>query len=220
MSLRPRGNQLWKKHVELYTDVFRKALTKLSTLPKHGKNENSISRQLNELVRIECFERGKEISYPICEVPITPEINDEDVDELLKSGRPDFSCRLKDPYAGSYRKSELDLHVECKCLGTPKRKDWVFNENYVNYGIVRFDQDDKRYGEYVSHGLMIGYVLSMSPDKICEEICEELKKVRPKFPPVCVLPTDEPLTEGEQIIFREVILPEKFTIIHLWVAML
>lgn len=218
MSLRPRGNQLWKKHVELYTDIFRQALIALSTLQKYEKNEPAISRKLKYLLEKECFKRGKEIAYPICEVPIMPEIEDDD--EFKKSGRPDFSCRLKDHYASSYRNSELDFHVECKCLGTPKRKDWVFNENYVNHGILRFDQADKRYGENVSHGLMIGYVLSMSPDEICNEVCETLKIMRPKFPPVCILPTEKPLNEGEQIIFREVVLPERFTIIHLWVTML
>jgi hypothetical protein len=217
MSLRPRGNLLWKKHVELYTDIFRQALIALSMLPKHGKKEPSISRQLNDLVRMECFKRGKEISYPICEVPIIQEIEDGDIDELKKSGRPDFTCRLKNQAAASYRKSELDFHIECKCLGHPKRNNWVFNKNYVNHGILRFDQEDKIYGKNVSHGMMIGYILSMNPDEICTEVCEELKRVRPNFPPVSISVTTRPLSEAVQTLCREVIKPEEFTIFHLWV---
>ncbi|MDR0609895.1 MAG: hypothetical protein LBG58_07285 [Planctomycetaceae bacterium] len=222
MSLRPRGNNLWKRHVELYTDIFRQALIVLSTLQEYGEKEISISRQLNDLVQNACFDRGKEITFPICEVPIISktENNTENksVDEWQMSGRPDFTCRLKNQYASSYSESELDFHVECKCLGTPISSSWIYNRNYVNHGIMRFDQGDKRYGENVSNGMMIGYILSMKPDDICKEVNSELIEKRHNFEPICISSRSS-LYEASQRLSRTIVLPSDFTLFHIWVVL-
>ena len=218
MVSRPSGNQLWRKHVEIYTEVFRQALIALTAIEPIGENELDISRQLYKLVRHECFKRSPELLYPICETPIISE-SDDNEHGWKKSGRPDFSCRLKNSHALSYTESERDFHVECKCLGFPKTASWIYNKNYVNDGIVRFDQDDKRYGENVSEGIMIGYVLSMSPEDICVEVNAELIKTKRKYPPVCFATSTTALKETTQQLTRVIIKPVDFTLIHLWIVL-
>lgn len=218
MSLRPRGNQLWKKHVEMYVEVFRQALIALSKIKQAGKSEPAISCRLNKLVRRKCFESGKELVFPIYEVPIFADLSDDD-SKLKEAGRPDFTCRLKDKTATSCSNSELDFHIECKCLGRPKSSSWIFNENYVNHGIMRFDQDDKRYGENVPNGMMIGYILSMCTDDICKEVNEELKKTKRKYSSLCFQSSSGLLKETSQQLVREIVSPANFAILHLWIVL-
>ena len=218
MSLRPSGNQLWKKHVQIYTAIFRQALLALSKIQTLiNENEQTISLRLSELVQQKCFEYDKDLAYPIYEPLIMTKMGKKNK-QRLQSGRPDFSCRLKNRYAQSYAESELDFHIECKCLGIPSNPSWIFNKNYVNKGIMRFDLKDKRYGENVSDGMMIGYVTSMSPDDICKEINAELIQTGRNFPPISFPPSPVLLRETTQQIKRIVIAPSDFTLIHLWVV--
>ncbi|GHT30202.1 hypothetical protein FACS18942_11150 [Planctomycetales bacterium] len=217
MPLRPRGNRLWEKHVQIYCQVFRQALIALSKKSKLGKDELILSRQLYDLVRRECYNYSSEIAYPICEVPIVPEIESNDSIKLKKSGRPDFSCRFKNTTATFYKESERDFHIECKCLGTPNSKSWIFNKNYVNHGIIRFDQRASCYGEDVSYGMMIGYMLSMTLDDICAEVNAELKKNKPFFPAISFTLPITPLFESRQALKRTFIKPTEFTLFHFWV---
>jgi len=219
MSLLPRGKQIWKKHVEIYTDIFRQALLALSEMPSLiGKNETTISRRLNDLVQQKCFAYDRDLAYPICETPIVPEETEEEY-RYQETGCPDFSCRLKNPHASSCRESEFDFHIECKCLGSPTSSSWILNKNYVNHGIMRFDLKDKRYGENVPDGMMIGYVISMNAEDICKEVNAELVKTKRKFTPISFSPSSDLLKETTQQIKRIVITPPDFTLIHLWIIL-
>ena len=213
MRLRPSRAEMWKRHVENYTEVFRQALLSLLGEKQIDKNEIAISRRLNYLVQKKCFEFNKDLIFPIFDTSIISESDNEN-DDQKKSGRPDFSCRLKNHHATSHEESEIDFHVECKCLGFSKNSSWIYNENYVNHGIMRFDHEDKRYGENTSDGLMVGYVLSMSPEDICREVNVKLAKVQHNWPPIVFPLSSEFLKETSQKLKRTVIHPVDFTLTH------
>jgi len=216
MNLRPTGYRLWKKHVEIYTEVFRRALVELSKLPAINGNEIAISIQLNELLQQTCFEIDEELVFPKYNLPIPPTVKGK-YNMSSKTGQPDFTCCLKNPHAQSHRESELNFHIECKCLGTPQSPTWNFNKNYVEHGIMRFDQENKRYGEHVTDGMMIGYILSMCPEDICKEVNVELTKI--KYSPISFPNSHERLQETTQRLTRKIINPADFTLIHIWVVL-
>ena len=218
MPLRPSGKKIWEKHVKDYTEIFRRALIALSSLPKIDASEVAISTQLNTLLQKECFKYNRELPYPKYNLPIPPKAKGKNsVQE--KTGQPDFTCCFKDGYAEAYDKSEFNFHIECKCLGLPNRSNWVFNKNYVNEGIMRFDHKDKCYGENAADGMMVGYIISMNTENICKEVNAELAKIKRNFSPICFVPSSELLKETTQQLKRVVIAPSDFTLTHLWIVL-
>ncbi len=165
--LAPFGT-LWKRHILLYSEIFSEALHQMSGYTSISGDEDAVSEILCSTLHRVCFNLGKdrnqELQTPYWETPIQPVTSDE-----LKGGkkrkRPDFTCKCINPWAGSHERYEISLHVECKLLGYPTSATWILNENYLKNGIKRFDSKTHEYGKRADSGMMIGYIISMTPDK-------------------------------------------------------
>ncbi len=211
---------LWNRHVMIYSEVFSAALQKLSESASISGDEDAISERLCSILNRVCFNFGKsrnlELQTPYWEAPIQPVIEDE-----LKGGkikyRPDFTCKCTNRWAASSEKREISLHVECKRLGYPTSATWILNENYVKKGIKRFDSKIHEYGKRADSGMMLGYIISMTPQEIESEVNDYQKKHAPKHPKIRFVFDTATLFKTRQNIKRKHVLPTQFELIHLWV---
>lgn len=217
----PSFSDLWKQHETLYADVFSVAIAQLLKKTCLLDDENKISEQLCPVLSDVCFKESKkqncEIRTPDYEKPIQPVSDNE-----LKGGgnigkRPDFTCKCYNPFASCAEDYEIALHVECKLLGNPTSKTWKLNENYVARGIKRFDSKTHEYGKRAYSGMMIGYIISMGPEQIVNEVNKYQKKQLPHNPALSFRFDNPPLFKEKQKLNRKDVKPENFRLIHLWV---
>lgn len=211
---------LWNRHILLYSEVFSTALQELSELASISGDEDAISEILCSILNRVCFNFGKsrnqELQTPYWETPIQPVTGDE-----LKGGkikkRPDFTCKCINPWAASPEKYEISLHVECKLLGYPTSATWILNKNYVKNGIKRFDSKIHEYGKRADSGMMIGYIISMTPQEIESEVNDYQKKHVPEYPEIKFFFDTTTLFKTRQDIKRKNVMPDRFELIHFWV---
>jgi len=211
---------LWRRHENLYCEVFSVALLELSRKACISGDEDAISEMLCAILNRTCFEfaksKGIDVRTPIWEGPVQP-VSDEELKGGKIRKRPDFTCRCSNPFAVSSDEHEIPLHVECKCLGNPTSKSWNLNENYINNGIKRFDSVTHEYGKRSSSGIMIGYIISMKPSDILQEVNAHQKKLLPDHPSISFDFSSPPLFQTEQKIDRKNLLPKRFQLTHLWI---
>jgi len=222
MARRPLSSfiTLWNRHILLYLEVFSTALRELSESASVSGDEDAISEILCSILNRVCFKLGKsrnqELQSPYWETPIQPVTGDE-----LKGGkikkRPDFTCKLINPWAVSPEKYEISLHIECKLLGNPTSATWILNKNYVINGIKRFDSKIHKYGKRADSGVMIGYIIGMTPEDIESEVNDYQKKHAPEYTDIKFVFDTTSLFKTRQNIKRRNVLPARFELIHLWV---
>jgi len=211
---------LWNRHVVLYSEVFSAALQELSESSSISGDEDAISEILCSILSRVCFRLGKsrnqDLQTPYWEAPIQPVTGNE-----LKGGkirkRPDFTCKCINPWAVSHEKYEVSLHVECKLLGRPTSATWILNENYVKNGIKRFDSKIHEYGKRAYTGMMIGYIIGMTPEEIESEVNVYQKKHIPEHTQIKFLFDMMTLFKTSQYIKRKNVMPARFELFHLWV---
>ncbi len=211
--------QLWKRHELLYSEVFSAALLNLSQMNSVAGNEDAISEILNVLLTQVCFNisklRDMEVQTPSWEAQMPPVSFDE-----LKGGKtkkPDFTCKIVNPRAKSPEQHEMSLHVECKLLGNPTSSKWILNENYVQHGIKRFDSKIHQYGKRANSGIMIGYIISMTPKEIEAEVNGYQKKHLQKSVKIQFTFENTIPFHSRQVITRANVEPINFELIHLWI---
>jgi hypothetical protein len=211
---------LWQRHESLYLKVFSIALLELSREDYVSSDEDAISERLCLGLNQVCYEFAKsknvDVRTPIWEGPIQPIAKHE-----IKGGkirkRPDFTCKCSNPLAISAEEHEIPLHVECKCLGNPTSASWNLNENYIKNGIKRFDCSTHEYGKRAPSGIMIGYIISMSPKDILQEVNVHQKRLLPDYPYITFDFNSTPLFQTRQKIKRKYVLPKNFELRHLWI---
>ena len=141
-------------------------------------------------------------------------------DELTggkKIKRPDFTCSKINPFADTSECHEIPLHVECKLLGNPTSSSWILNENYVCDGIKRYDCRVHEYGKRASSGMMIGYIISMTPRNIQEEVNGFRERYIPSAEVLSFGFGDGVVHNTEHKIERQEVSPNAFKLTHLWV---
>jgi len=216
----PSFVELWNKHVLLYSEVFSIALQELSESDSIAGDEDAISERLCLLLNWTCYDiyksRNQELSTPCWETPNKPVNKNE-----LKGGkirkRPDFSCKIINPMAVSVEEYEISFHVECKLLGDPTSKTWILNRNYVTNGIKRFDSMEHEYGKRAPSGMMIGYIISMLPEKIETDVNEYQSRYLPAYSKIHFAFNTASLFKTKQDITRKNVMPQKFELLHFWV---
>ena len=169
---------LWVKHENLYCSIFYKALQQLEIDVEQHK-EDLISEKLSIELRTVCFNHSYEVRTPEWEKPIQP-VNHQDEKGGKINKRPDFTCTLVNSHSDSIEMYEIPLHVECKLLGASKGS-WNLNKNYINNGLLRFDNASHEYGKRAPSGLMIGYLIDMERDKILEAVNNYIPQKYPKL---------------------------------------
>jgi hypothetical protein len=216
----PSFSTLWQKHESLYVGVFIMALRRLSEDGCDATREDDISEELCPLLSDICFEEGVkcngEIRTPDWDKPIQP-VNRNELKGGKAKKRPDFTCKLVSTLADRSDDHEIPFHVECKLLGVPTSRRWILNKNYVTEGIRRFDSKSHEYGKRAFSGLMIGYVMSMTPDQILEEVNSYQRKHCSANPAVEFESTIEAVRQYGQKLKRKNLVPREFRLIHLWV---
>lgn len=216
----PSFSVLWNRHEDLYIEIFILTLQRLASAPCDISHEDKISEFLCPILNKVCFEEGRnrncEIRTPDWEKPIQPLIDSE-----LKGGRirkrPDFTCNFTNPLAHDAVEHEIPLHIECKRLGTATSGGWKLNENYVNNGIKRFDSSEHEYGKRAPSGIMIGYIISMSPEQILNAVNDYEKKHCTDCPTIEYEFMKNTVRQYRQELIRKNLQPEIFKLIHLWI---
>jgi len=113
-------------------------------------------------------------SPPVYEC-INQPLEDEEHLDVSRKKRPDFQWGYINHLEPDPRKSAKHYYIECKRLGTPIRNDWVFNQNYISNGVLRFAKQEWKYGRASSSGTMIGYIQSMEAKNILTEVNKEAR---------------------------------------------
>jgi hypothetical protein len=169
-----QSRKVWSTHFNLYKDVFCYSLDVLDVSIISKKiEEDDISAVLLGVLQETCKkwskERRSEIPAPLAQLP------QQDPDKAQIKGlnalpQPDFTCPKFDMEMGE----SIFLDIECKLLGEPTSPTWILNRNYVKHGVDRFDCIKHEYGKHAPSGMMIGYMVSMTPKTILGEVNEQL----------------------------------------------
>jgi len=134
-----------------------------------------------------------------------------------KRKRPDFTCNILDRYAVCTEEFEIMFHIECKCLGALRSPSWNFNQNYVEKGIKRFDCTAHEYGKRAVSGMMVGYIISMAPAEILDEVNSYQTRHCSHNPAIECELVEEKVGQYRQQLTRKNTQPEVFKLTHLWV---
>lgn len=216
----PAFTVLWQRHESIYCDVFYSALVLFLKDKKLTGDEDALSERLCPYLTKVCYEKSKdegvEIPTPDWEKPKQP-VNEDELTGGKVRKRPDFTCKLSNPTASSEEEFEICLHVECKCLGYPTSNSWILNKNYVTNGIKRFDSESHEYGKRAPSGIMIGYIITMEPGQILQQVNRYQKQYLPQNKPILFTFGHNNLHKANQHLNRQIIKPKEFKIIHLWV---
>ncbi|MEI7900945.1 MAG: hypothetical protein WCK89_11895 [bacterium] len=169
---------LWGQGEERVLDLCARSLRKLRDCPNvRQATEPEINRKLflcmaqtnRDLITV-----GKGFDHlPQPEAANLPDSNDERRADWERK-IPDFQWQIIDHLAPAVD-SVRCYAIECKRLGTPPRRDWILNEEYVTNGMCRFANESHRYGNRCRSGAMIGYMQSMSFHSILSEVNEHAR---------------------------------------------
>ncbi len=210
--------KVWQRHVSLYRNLFERSLLMLSQRKRLTGKEDDVSIILWGYLEGTCKryarDKNQEIACPKFQVPVQSiSMAKRTSANALK--KPDFTCFKYNPLTAS----EVALHIECKLLGKPKPSSpsWKFNENYVTKGIKRFDSHTHQYGINVTCGMMIGYIISMTPKKIEAEVNDYQKKHLSNNTKIKFSFNTTPLFQTRQDIKRKYVKSDQFELIHFWV---
>jgi hypothetical protein len=165
---------LWGIHVARCRALVRRALELLAAdqLPP-VVNEVALNRLLYWCILTAQRELGALGDAP--PAPVIPEghnapaASDEERTER-ENKIPDFQWGLTDDQAIDVRESAKHFVVECKRVITPQRQDWIYTEQYVTAGVMRFVTRTHGYGMGVRDGAMVGYVQVLGFDHALNEI--------------------------------------------------
>ena len=210
---------LWGRHERLYRGIFVEALIRLAAEPCISGDENSVSKHLFTIVVTVCREiantEDREI-HPPAPDGLNPPVDAKETQEDYTRKRPDFACNCVNRRAKSNADYVIPFHVECKLLGEPTSPTWKLNTNYVTHGIARFDLESHRYGNRASSGIMIGYIISMTPEEIQTQVNSCVEEKLPGVP-LLVFASSDVLSQSQHCFARRHVMPTPFTLIHLWV---
>ncbi|HKQ06806.1 MAG TPA: hypothetical protein VJ464_16850 [Blastocatellia bacterium] len=178
----PRLSQLdiWRNHESRVLRILFEALRILQK-KKLPLSETRLNRDLYFCL-LEANRKLWEAGVGGFDHPPTPEgKNPPDPDDDYEARRekmiPDFYWSFIDYLVTDPKRSGRFFFIECKRLGKPKRTDWIFNENYINHGVLRFVTEEHAYAQGEISSAMVGYVQNMEFDEILREVNETAKAV-------------------------------------------
>jgi hypothetical protein len=87
----------------------------------------------------------------------------------------------------------------------------------VKNGIKRFDSKIHEYGKRAYSGMMIGYIIGMTPEEIESEVNDYQKKHVPEYRDIKFFFDTTTLFKTRQDIKRKNVMPTRFELNHLWV---
>ena len=144
-------------------------------------------------------------------------LEEEELLDVSRKKRPDFQWGYINHSEPNPRKSAKHYYIECKRLGTPTRKDRVFNQNYVLHGVLKFVKPEWKYGRASSSGTMIGYIQSMEEKNVLAEVNKEA--FNRNIPKIKLSPKGwkkKGVSSLEHKFNRPKVLPTHFKLRHFW----
>jgi hypothetical protein len=146
------------------------ALEELRRLPDLPEGENALNGKLHECLRKAARQVRPNGPYsPVgYECPPQPYGESEESARRLKPC-PDFVWGFVDHQEPDVLRNAREFVIECKRLRQASRS-WKYNESYVEDGIRRFVDPQKKYGIGVSSGVMVGYQQSTEAEAILQEV--------------------------------------------------
>lgn len=219
----PAREVIWARHVELVLNVMVGGLERLRMKKELPDSE----KDLDKLLFVRAHEsyhalerRNRPATFALDRQTPCVHQDDKEIDEQWTDKKPDFKWRLHDD-TSTFDDPIMEFHIECKRLGLPTSPGWVLNRQYIRNGVARFLCASHRYGNGVSAGAMIGYIQSMKPSEILEEVNEHLRKNCGSvasvldFSPVEL--DDIEVARTAQSLERDEVAPREFTLHHVWV---
>ena len=219
-SPRISGRQVWRNHERRVLGIVKRALDLLRSQDGLDVCEDTLNRRLLFCIRNANAELAKHNEGIDC--PITYEgQNQPDADDkdraARESKRPDFQWGFTDRTEDDPLRQDKFYVIECKRLGEPVRKEWVFNRNYVEHGILRFVRAKHGYGRSAPSGAMIGYIRSMSSGDILDEVNLHAKSVSGSTIKLSYRGwVEKGVSRLNQELDRPEVPPTPFELRHLW----
>jgi len=211
---------MWEQHEKTYAEVFSRVLTKLASRNSVEGDEDTLSESLCPTIAQVCLDMERsgfgEIRHPVWEAPKQP-VTEEDLNNGNQK-RPDFTCSLHNSYAITPDEHEIPFHIECKLLGEPTSPSWILCKNYVTNGIARFDNRTHEYGRRAKSGIMIGYIISMTPQNVQVEVNRHKNLKMKHVSDIDFYWTRKTFVWKTRSEFtRKQVQPSQFCLTHIWV---
>ena len=173
-SLKSRG--LWAKREGKFIAILERALMLLQLEDDLPEAECDLNRRLYF-----CLLTASRELFPKDDIAPLPECNnqpdpDDEVRSKREQKRPDFQWAYLDRYESDPHRSSKQFVVECKRLGKSTRTDWILNSNYVEHGILRFQDQQWAYAKRFPRGAMIGYWQSMEAKEVLNAVNNHARK--------------------------------------------
>jgi hypothetical protein len=209
---------IWEDFEHRVVEVFSQGLAALATKARLPLQEDYLSRELHNCCREanhRLRKRGRGVDCIFAQSNNQPLPDDEYRAKRLDK-RPDFTCGYHDDSLPNEAFDQADFYyaIECKRLGTPTSANWLFNKNYVEYGIARFEHPDWGYAAGSSSGMMVGFVQTMDPEAILADVNSHI----PPFPTLSVNGwSHHALTKLDPHVFNRRIIRSPFTLNHFWI---
>lgn len=174
MTDRPRLSSidLWANHERRCLRILREAL-ELLDLPDDDEGEVDLNRRLYRCVvrashAIAARDQVEQLPVVVPEGRNPPAASDaERADREHKI--PDFYWAYIDHLAIDPLSAARQFVVECKRLTTASSR-WIYTEQYVQAGVVRFVTVEHAYGKEAPSGAMVGYLQALALDQALEEV--------------------------------------------------
>ncbi|HIJ72528.1 MAG TPA: hypothetical protein HPP83_00355 [Candidatus Hydrogenedentes bacterium] len=216
----PSQNQ-WENHERRVLKVFARALELLRDGDEFDVPEDKLNRRLLSCVRSANYqlnERGEGLESPVIyEANNQPDADDEQRAKR-EDKRPDFQWGFIDHSEEDPQRQDKFYVIECKRLGAPVRRSWVFNENYVGKGIIRFVQAGYGYGKSAPSGAMVGYIRNTLAADILSEVNRHATRAGlQKLVVTGDSKGEKDISRLDQRLDRPEVLPTPFLLRHLWV---
>jgi hypothetical protein len=171
MTVRLSQLDIWGRHEQRCLGLLRRGLVLLSQRIV-GTTEPELNRELYFCVleaTQEALRAGATFVPTVVPEGRNPPVGSDAEAAPRERKVPDFYWALIDHQVLDPRHAARQYAVECKRLAVPSRTDWVFTEQYVVAGILRFVRPEHAYGKGVSSGVMVGYVQDLSaPDALAQ----------------------------------------------------
>lgn len=215
------GVQIWWNHERRVLRIFERALELLRAENDLNVCEDSLNRRLYRCIKkanAKLLKQNEGVESPVMyEANNQPDADDEQRAQR-EDKQPDFQWGLTDQSEEDPLRQDKYFVIECKRLGEPVRKSWVFNKNYVERGILRFVCAEHGYGRSAPSGAMVGYIRSMTSQDILNEVNGHA--TRASLHGVILSGdgwVDKGVTRLEQQLDRPKVPPTPFSLRHLWV---
>ena len=209
----------WASWQQFCLKCLDMSLRRLRTKPLLPEGENALNALLFKELRLAARELSpKGFGYPPirAECPVQPHGASDESHRRLKA-TPDITWGYEDDREPDALKATRDFVIECKRIRSPTNSGWAFTVRYVQDGICRFRDSNKRYAEGVACAVMVGYWQNSDFDVLIGEVEAAARDVGfPGFVRLSLGSNPEEVFEFNHV-FERPFPVQQFCLEHRWV---